>query len=158
MLSNNGYIDEVQHGAECTLFHIILCLHNFFYDNFVLISATNAVDIAKLIISKHPPMDTMCVKGKTPLHYVLYMPSRHGSKDNKSTTAEQLTELLLEGGADPKKASIKHNDEPCLHKAAESGSPHLVQMLLKHGVDVNECTRKKQNALHATWRKISGRS
>jgi ankyrin repeat protein len=52
--------------------------------------------------------------------------------------------MLLEAKADPNFPSQR----PPLHLAAEYGTPETIQLLLKHGADINETDRDRITALH----------
>ena len=98
-------------------------------------------------------MDVICDQGKTALRYIFS--SSYRSRDDLKSI-EELTELLLEGGADPNKTSSNPSESPCLNSAAEKGSLRLVELLLKNGASVSTCDYQQRNALHMACKNIRG--
>ncbi len=56
-----------------------------------------------------------------------------------------IVEMLLSRGADPNEKDI--SGRTSLHVAARKGDPKLIELLLKHGIDVNVCARDLSNSI-----------
>ena len=90
------------------------------------------MDIVKLLLKAGAKIDL------APDGYTALMRSCCGGQS-------QTAGLLIQAGAGPNLK--RHDGQRALHFAAKSGTPECVELLLKHGADINAAAYGKDTAL-----------
>ncbi|KAK6361382.1 hypothetical protein TWF730_005115 [Orbilia blumenaviensis] len=100
------------------------------------------LDVAKLLLKHGARINARDPWGETPLHWALYAPIE---------TRKEIVTLLIENGAD---LNMQDNQgQAPLYEAASMGHLEMLELLVKHGADVNTAVQydkfMKWNLLHA---------
>ncbi|KAJ4292522.1 hypothetical protein N0V90_009185 [Kalmusia sp. IMI 367209] len=101
----------------------------------------------ELLIKAGCPVDNADNQGNTPLHYACGR--RFGSED-----ANQIIMLLLNAGADASK--LTKTGQSVFNLLDNSGSPEVIDALVKHGANVNSITTAGGVVIEAAIHKMIG--
>ena len=122
----------VEHGANLTVrtqdIFKSSCLH--------LAALNNHLEVVKYLLSVGVPVDITNGRGQTPLYGAVWF------------GMYAIAELLISSGADVNIHSVGNVLRTALQTAAYRGHPHIVELLLKNGANIESLDKDSETPLH----------